>query len=69
MSHNLFISRSSRLKYKYYSSCACNQCSYRKLDKKKNLLILKAFKNCVDNENTSQERIEKRKNIALGGIS
>ena len=37
--------------YKYFPSTAGTQCSYRKLDaKEKNLLILKAFKNCVSFE-------------------
>ena len=55
-------------KYKYFPSTT-SVCSYRKLDvEEKNSLILKAFKTCVGTEGTEEERIERRKNIALGGI-
>ena len=53
--------------YKYFSSTAGTQCSFRKLDvEEKNSLILKAFKTCVGSEGDTETKLKIRKKYCFG---
>ena len=54
-------------RYKYFPSTAGTQCSFRYLDEKeKNLLILKAFKNCFHSEEVTETKLKIRNKDCFG---